>query len=274
YSVLDVDPDSDLEEVRSAYLELAKQYHPDSGTASADARKFSQLQDAYQSILSSRKGEMVVEEDGDDQYYFDIKHTAPQHRQYLSHEGIGFGTPSQRSKQYNSYRVWRAASNIQEHRIEKLAHQTESALVVKDKKEAKKVKISNAIERVVEDLIQESMNKGDFENLTGSGKPLEYVDRNPLVDSTTHNLNKILINNGFTPEWITLQSDIREKLAVLRYKIINNHDINTKLWEIQIERHSVTIEFINDMIDKYNMIVPFIDKQFAHYNHQRDVQKI
>ena len=26
----------------------------------------------------------------------DIKHTAPQHRQYLSNEGYGFGTPYQR----------------------------------------------------------------------------------------------------------------------------------------------------------------------------------
>ena len=68
---------------------------------------------------------------------------------------------------------------------------------------------SNALERMVEDLIQESMKRGDFNDLPGQGKPLTYSEHNPFVDTTTHNLNKILVNNGFAPEWIMLQSDIR-----------------------------------------------------------------
>ena len=67
----------------------------------------------------------------------------------------------------------------------------------------------NAMDRLVEDLIQESMARGDFDNLPGKGKPLKYTNHNPLVDTTTHNLNKILIDNGFTPEWIELQREIR-----------------------------------------------------------------
>ena len=68
---------------------------------------------------------------------------------------------------------------------------------------------SNTIDRIVEDLIQESMSKGEFENLSGKGKPLDYNERNPLVDTMTHNINKILINNGYAPEWITLEKEIR-----------------------------------------------------------------
>ena len=69
--------------------------------------------------------------------------------------------------------------------------------------------LSNMIERVVDDLIRESMQKGEFENLSGQGKPLDYSDHNPLVDTTTHNLNKIMVNNGFKPEWIMLSKEIR-----------------------------------------------------------------
>lgn len=67
----------------------------------------------------------------------------------------------------------------------------------------------SAIDRLVEDLIAESMAKGDFDNLLGSGKPLQYSDHNPYVDSMTHNLNKVLINSGYAPPWITLEKEIR-----------------------------------------------------------------
>jgi DnaJ family protein C protein 28 len=62
---------------------------------------------------------------------------------------------------------------------------------------------------LVEDLIAESMAKGEFDNLPGQGRPLQYSDYNPYVDSMTHNLNKVLINNGYTPPWISLGKEIR-----------------------------------------------------------------
>ncbi|KAG8234070.1 hypothetical protein J437_LFUL013566 [Ladona fulva] len=73
---------------------------------------------------------------------FDIKHTAPQHRQYLSYGGYGAGTPAQREKQFRKYRAVTAAENVYNHRINKLANQMEDGLLVKDKKEAKKIKTS------------------------------------------------------------------------------------------------------------------------------------
>ncbi|XP_050419465.1 dnaJ homolog subfamily C member 28 [Patella vulgata] len=283
-TILGVDPDCDIGELREAYLTLAKKYHPDSGCATADPRKFSQVKEAYRSVLEAKKGGILEKDDPDDpdKYIYDIKHTAPQHRQYLSFEGIGFGSPSQRQKQYEQYRVWKAAANVQEHRIQNLASETETALVVQDKKHAKKIKISNAIERVVEDLIQESMNKGDFDNLSGSGKPLEYVGRNPMVDTETHNLNKILINNGFTPEWITLQSEIRnemkdarQKLSILAKKLRQEPaEEMEKKWQSQIKKYKLKVNDINEKIDKYNMIVPFIDKQFAHFDAEKDIRRI
>lgn len=68
---------------------------------------------------------------------------------------------------------------------------------------------SNAIDRLVEDLIQESMKRGEFDNLPGQGRPLEYSPHNPFIDLTTHNINKIMANSGFAPEWIMLSSEIR-----------------------------------------------------------------
>ena len=61
----------------------------------------------------------------------------------------------------------------------------------------------------MEDLIADAMNKGEFDNISGKGKPLDFTERNPLVDSDTHNINKILINNGYMPEWISLEREIK-----------------------------------------------------------------
>lgn len=49
-----------------------------------------------------------------------LQHTAPQHRQYLSYDGIGFGTPFQRQKQYRQIRAIQAADNVMQHRITKI----------------------------------------------------------------------------------------------------------------------------------------------------------
>ena len=47
------------------------------------------------------------------------------------------------------------------------------------------------MDRLVEDLIQESMSKGDFDNLSGAEKPLpQRVIYNPYEDYTTYKVKK------------------------------------------------------------------------------------
>lgn len=47
------------------------------------------------------------------------------------------------------------------------------------------------MDRLVEDLIQESMSRGEFDNLAGSGKPLKHQASNPYVDFITHKMNQV-----------------------------------------------------------------------------------
>jgi DnaJ family protein C protein 28 len=48
------------------------------------------------------------------------------------------------------------------------------------------------MDRLVEDLIQESMSRGEFDNLAGSGKPLRHQASNPYVDFVTHKMNQVM----------------------------------------------------------------------------------
>ena len=61
------------------------------------------------------------------------------------------------------------------------------------------------MDRLVEDLIQESMAKGDFDNLSGKGKPLKQDISNPYVDFTTHKLNEVGINEIENKECVCTQ---------------------------------------------------------------------
>ncbi len=116
------------------------------------------------------EGDYTMEEH---QEFYDIKHTAPQHRQYLSNEvrlfsigsnnvtlfmkrsekppdgklgrnylssvsffpcqGFGHGTPSQRNKQHQRYKFAKATEAVFEHQFNKEKAQSETAVVEKDK---------------------------------------------------------------------------------------------------------------------------------------------
>ncbi|ELU01987.1 hypothetical protein CAPTEDRAFT_170613 [Capitella teleta] len=277
YSLLRVTEDSSTEEVRESYLRLAKEYHPDSGSTVADARKFSQVDEAYRSILNHRQNSAKTQqgqatEAPNDNHF---QHTAPQHRQYLSYESVGFGTPSQRERQYQQFRTQRAVENLYEYRTGKIANEHESLLMTKDKKEARKNTVRNAIERLVEDLIAESMAKGEFENLPGSGKPLPHDSYNPMVDSTTHNLNKMLIQNGYAPEWITLTKEVNLQLEDARKVLLEERIRLGKeplsataqvVWSKKVNDFENKMQEVNKNINKLNMLTPTIQQQMIPFS--------
>lgn len=70
----------------------------------------------------------------------------------------------------------------------------EKTLMVKGQQYDKKhdIKTKYGFDRLVEDLIQESMSKGEFDNLSGKGKPLKEQNTNPYVDFSTHKLNEVI----------------------------------------------------------------------------------
>lgn len=102
---------------------------------------------------------------------------------------------SARQKLYEAQRAQKAATNVIEHRLKKMQATENISLADMDKSRAKNIKTQYGIDRLVEDLIQEAMNKGEFDNLRGMGKPLNTraCEENPYVDFTTHKLNKVCL---------------------------------------------------------------------------------
>lgn len=275
--------DSSPVQVKEAYLRLAKLYHPDSGAPTADAVLFARVEEAYRAVLAHQSktkkpdgGKEVEDEES--------RGTAFAHRQYLSYEGVGSGTPSQRERQYRQVRVDRASDQILNYRQREheRAAAAEGALVERDMRQrSRKIKITQAVERLVEDLIQESMARGDFRNLSGAGKPLNKFEHNPYADPMTHNLNRILIDNGYQPPWVVTQRDIRETTAHIRKRLLEGRarlgdpmsPKESSQWEQLCASVEEELVKLNKVVDNYNLIVPMLKMQMVHFSLSREVDR-
>nr|XP_045596694.1 dnaJ homolog subfamily C member 28-like [Procambarus clarkii]XP_045596695.1 dnaJ homolog subfamily C member 28-like [Procambarus clarkii]XP_045596696.1 dnaJ homolog subfamily C member 28-like [Procambarus clarkii]XP_045596697.1 dnaJ homolog subfamily C member 28-like [Procambarus clarkii]XP_045596698.1 dnaJ homolog subfamily C member 28-like [Procambarus clarkii]XP_045596699.1 dnaJ homolog subfamily C member 28-like [Procambarus clarkii]XP_045596700.1 dnaJ homolog subfamily C member 28-lik len=305
FKELGLENNCDQGTVRDAFIKLAKKYHPDSGHVQADAVKFQQIDQAYRKLQEKfsddrrnhnncegeyglyyeqkRKTPETEDDEEDHDKIFDIKHTAPQHRQYLSYEGIGVGTPSQREKQYTRYQALRASTNVTDYKIQKITSQyPETSLVDKDRAFAKKIRTRYGIDRIVDDMIQEAMAKGEFDNLPNAGKPLPQQNCNPYVDTVTHKLNQVLINNGYAPEWVMLEKEIREDRMYLRKMLRKKRERlgalpltpqEEVLWKKSQEQLQDNIKAMNKKIDKYNFVVPLLAKQMTHFPLRIEAEK-
>lgn len=113
YRLLQLPPEGNgsLAQVKEAYLQLAKLYHPDSGAPTANAELFAKIEEAYRTVLAHQckpkqaHQEKTIEEE-------EKRQAALAHRHYLNYEGVGFGTPFQRESQYRQIRVDRATEKV------------------------------------------------------------------------------------------------------------------------------------------------------------------
>jgi len=198
---------------------------------------------------------------------------------------FGYGSPAQRQKQGQKYRAFKANEAVYEHRMGKLTAQYENRIATRERETIKKQHTKNQIDRLVEDLIQESMANGEFDNIEGKGKPLpNRVDYNPYTDFTTHKMNQILVETGFAPEWVQLQKEIREQAEKVREELkmarqkmgpapVNRdqHEHWQKLCD-RLEREEVAT--LNRMIEKFNLIVPNMNHQKFLFQLHPEAEKI
>ncbi|KAI1241425.1 hypothetical protein IHE44_0004898 [Lamprotornis superbus] len=282
YKILELEEGCSPDDVRSSYRNLAKKYHPDSSSGMADSKAFIKVEEAYRVVLSDltakQKSEAGEEEEEEEEQF---KSKSLQHRHYLSFEGVGIGTPSQREKQYMQFRVDRATEQVLQYRQQRLEglYAGSDLSRAKDVRQSKKVKITQAVERLVEDLIQESMAKGDFDNLSGKGKPLQKFSHSPHIDPMTHNLNRILIDNGYQPEWILLQKEIRETIERLRKSVVAARRKlgepmtlpEQKQWGRVCEQLAEDIRKLNKRVDDFNLVVPILSRQMVHFSTDKEI---
>lgn len=130
----------------------------------------------------------------------------------------------------------------------------------------KKLNTAN-LESAIDKQIREAMERGDFDNLKGAGKPLNLA-RDPNVPEDWELAFNLLKNAGFAPDWIETRKEVdaaRAKLFApfelfLRQTSASQHP--TVPAERAAVQEKLVAEFrkhaaeLNRLIDTYNLKAP------------------
>ncbi len=134
--------------------------------------------------------------------------------------------------------------------------------------------------------IEEAMERGEFANLPGEGKPLK-LDTNPFLTPQARMANRLLKENGFAPRWIELEKEIKQEKAQLERVIINlkarrkrlaaiiqqhphRREVVSRTFEHErargIAQYSEKLENLNRKIQRVNLLMPTRNRQHASIN--------
>lgn len=117
-------------------------------------------------------------------------------------------------------------------------------------------------EPLIDRMIRESMERGEFEDLAGTGQPLDLTE-NPYEAPELRPVHRLLRNAGFAPAWIEERKDIdkefqREYLTLHRghelYCANGNH-VNRE-WLRVTREFRKRVEELNQRIRHYNLKAP------------------
>ena len=78
-------------------------------------------------------------------------------------------------------------------------------------------------DRIIEKLIRKAQEEGKFDNLRGTGKPLQ-LDDNPFEDPAAAMANRMLKEEGFRPDWLEEDVSLRQELSAARRALVRSRD--------------------------------------------------
>lgn len=134
--------------------------------------------------------------------------------------------------------------------------------------------------------IQEAIERGDFNDLPGKGKPQQFDD-NPYIPPEGRMVNRMLKDKGFAPRWIEVDKEIRAETENAE-KLIENlkgrrrclelllqgqplkRDAIRSVFELErtraLEAYTVQLQQLNRKIQQWNLMMPLRDKQYPLHN--------
>ncbi len=149
---------------------------------------------------------------------------------------------------------------------------------------------------MVEQRIQEAIQRGEFDNLSVSGKP---VDRevNPFADPDWELAHSLMASHGVAPAWIEDRKFIERDIAAAREQLriawawygrrlealkAQEEDYATwrevravrARWQEHLEAFRAQVIAINKRIDTYNLSVPLVRFQMFRLRLQEELEAL
>jgi len=113
---------------------------------------------------------------------------------------------------------------------------------------------------MVEDVIREAMERGEFDNLPGKGKPLD-LSQNPLLDPMTAIVHRILRDNGVSHPLIEARKTIEAERDAARNDLarawrLHGRASTSDPWDTAVTRFRARVSDINRQIRMFNLKAP------------------
>ena len=122
--------------------------------------------------------------------------------------------------------------------------------------------------RGIDEIIQQAMQEGAFENLPGKGKPLN-LEENPYLDREWQLAYHLLKQNGFAPQFIEQRQAIELDLAAARQALARAwawrrqaleegkaSDLVEGEWARARKEFETKVDRVNKEIRTYNLHIP------------------
>lgn len=115
----------------------------------------------------------------------------------------------------------------------------------------------NILDQIAEDKIKAAMERGEFDNLPGKGKPL-HLDENPHEPEDWRIAFRVLRNSGILPSWMETAVEIDRELETARQEAASAYRLaaSPAAWQRQAARFQEKIADLNRKIFHYNLQAP------------------
>jgi DnaJ family protein C protein 28 len=148
-----------------------------------------------------------------------------------------------------------------------------------------RVRLRYERQELIDELIQEGMDKGYFDNLPGKGKPLN-LNKNPYA-ADMELAHELLKENDLPPVWILQRTEILAKMAKIRAEIVRQwawHEREFSIaradkgrltirWDDYCLKWNSEIAELNKAIDAFNLKRPFDNLEIFKLNLENELKR-
>ena len=140
-------------------------------------------------------------------------------------------------------------------------------------------------ESLIDQKIREAMAQGEFDNLSGTGQPID-LSENPFEDPDWRMAHRLLRNAGFAPAWIEERKDIDAELEAAKVNLTRAWKVTQNArgseharaaearWEMALSDFREKMLELNRRIELWNLKAPDIGFHRLRINIEREVQRI
>src|SRR5215510_1680922 len=143
----------------------------------------------------------------------------------------------------------------------------------------------NGWESVLDKKIREAIERGEFDDLSGKGQPID-LSENPFEDPEWRLAHRMLRNAGFAPAWIEERKDIEAEIEAAKatlsrvWTVVQNarhteHQLSAEgRWRSAREEFRLKCFEVNERIDTWNLKAPAVGFHRRRIDFDREIERI